>query len=203
MKQSVFSRLLGILLVLLVGLLISSCSKSTPAVAPNQTHRTTVSTFKVHSTTTVTESTTSSTLATSSSVQVCNDMTASVQSPMVSAGTIVELVYLKNIASYPCTIDGYVNMELQNSSGSLLKVSNIDTPVYKSSQYPQSIYLPKNDTVSFYFSYSDVPVGSSDSCAPSSKALLILPKSSQTVVVPLNIAPCNYGQIKISPIFYA
>jgi hypothetical protein len=116
-----------------------------------------------------------------------------------AAGSSVESITLGNTSSTTCTMEGFPNLQLEDSGGAQLPtnvehgggIANFQQPV-------TTVSLAPGGVATLLVSHPNVPTG--DETCPKAAALLIQPPGSSGVVrVSMDIAPCG-GRLNESPI---
>ena len=117
-----------------------------------------------------------------------------------AAGTIVFSVALRN-GGARCTLQGFARLQMYAGSGRPLRtrVQHGNVPGV-SQAVPRLVTLPHRGRATIVIAYSDVPVGNERRC-PTARSLGIrLPGVAGRIVVHLELAPCNRGLLRESPI---
>jgi hypothetical protein len=188
--------------VVLCGAVLGACSSS-----PSSTSTTpTVPRASTTTSTAVSTSSSSSTSTTSGGPARCptSSLTGSFVGSSGAAGTLETTVALKSTSATTCVLSGYPGLQLLTSAG-----ANLPTTVVRGGNYgftnmtPTTVTLSTGQTAYFNIGYSDVPVGTEQTC-PSSPSLEVTPpNASDHLVVAVTLAPCGGGTLVVSPVFSA
>ncbi|HVB92178.1 MAG TPA: DUF4232 domain-containing protein [Acidimicrobiales bacterium] len=159
---------------------------------------------------------TSSSLSTTSSTPgttvpgkpTCSNVTATAGQMQGAAGTITGVITLVNRSTVSCTTMGYPAMVLRNAGGTALPVSMVDGLTVQISAAanaaPSSVTLAPAAAAAFTYQLSDVPSGTETSCPESTTMSATAPgATSGSPPIPLVLAPCSHGTIRVSPVYAA
>jgi hypothetical protein len=189
-----------------VGLIAAACS-SKPG-----TNTTTGTTGGSHQTTSTTASTsvTSTTAGTTTTtgISACAQVTATPGQTQGAAGTIVGTITLAPVGTATCTMEGYPVLARFSSTGATVPITIVDGLTVDLSgpptQPPSEVTLSSTQQAEFTFQYSDVVTGNETSCASSTTVSVTPPgASTASAQVPLTMAPCDNGTVKVSPVYAA
>lgn len=115
-----------------------------------------------------------------------------------AAGTILNTLQLVNIGSVPCTVQGFVTVQMFDAGGTALPT--IDVPgggILARPPGSSPILLAPGAASPFGLAWSDVPVGTETTC-PTSATLGITPPSTTTALsLALEISPCGGGTVNV------
>jgi hypothetical protein len=103
-------------------------------------------------------------------------------------------------------MEGYPGMQLLNASGAPIATTVIRGggpafPTAAANAGPAPVSLAPQQTATFSFSYSDVPVGNESSCPTSAESEITPPNDTAHAVIPLSIAACGNGTVHVSPVY--
>jgi hypothetical protein len=129
-----------------------------------------------------------------------------------AAGTIYASVTLTKTSSGQCALKGWPLLTLQDRTGQVLPSSTVQLPTVNSQiQFPDSranaapslVTLRKGSTTTFSLAYSDVPTGNETTCGAATTISVGLVRGASTVPVTPDYpqAPCNHGQVWVSPFY--
>jgi hypothetical protein len=161
------------------------------------------------STSTSTSSTTSSTVV---SACASDQFTGRLEAGQGATGTIYDAVVLTNTSSSTCTITGWPVLTLYKASGSpLANAVIIDATtgfeiIGSVPSSPVTFPVAPGGNARFELAFSDVPVGSQDTCPTVNHLDVQLPGDStptDALVVSGGgfFAPCGQPQVRVSPYF--
>ena len=159
-------------------------------------------------TSTSTPSTSSGTgVSTATTRCTASQMVADHTSPKIAAGTVGEAFTLKNVSSATCTIDGYPDIQLYDSSGNAMPTATTRNGAYAfTSSTPTLLTVSPGNVVSFNVGFSGVGQSGSNSCPSASRVSVALPQGNfhypDMLTVNDSINPCNGGTLYVSA-FYA
>lgn len=185
------------------GLCLAACSSS-PSSSSNQTTTSTHHATTSSSTTSTSNATTTSSTAVAS--PACSHISAAAGQGQGAAGTITGVVTVTNTGTSPCTVDGYPTIALYSGSGAPLTVTIVNglsvSVSPQASAPPSSVTIAPSSTAQFAYQFSDVPTGAEAGCPSSEQATTTMPgASASSPYFALNIAPCNNGTIRVSPVY--
>jgi len=214
------SRTLLIVSTILAGAVLAACSTSsvpkasakaarssahTPSVAPKPTSvpaaTSTPASSNLSSPSSSSSSSSSSTTTTACAVQT---LSGSVTGTEGGAGVLETTIALRNTGSITCTLDGYPGLMLLGAGNAQLATDAVDGgPLAFESVSPSLVSLAKGATAYFNVGFSDVPSGGESSCPSATGLQIIPPGATEHLVVPMQLQPCNGGQLHESAIFGA
>jgi hypothetical protein len=121
-----------------------------------------------------------------------------------AAGTIETTVALKSTSATPCVLSGYPGLQLLGPAGASLPTQVVRKGGYSfTSMAPTTVTLANGQSAYFNIGYSDVPVGTEQSCPSSSSLEVTPPDATDHLVVPAVLSPCGGGTLVVSPVFPA
>ena len=128
-----------------------------------------------------------------------------------AAGTIYASVTLTKSTTGSCTLEGWPLLTLQDKLGAILTSSTLDVPASDNSfQFltarandpPATLTLSQNGTAEFSLAYSDVQTGTTACPDAVTLSVQFVAKGSVIDVTPAYaVAPCNNGQVIVSPFY--
>jgi hypothetical protein len=123
-----------------------------------------------------------------------------------AAGTIVDTFRVANTGTGPCTLYGFVGMLMLGSAGQALPTRVVRNGGFFETQAgPGQFLLQPATAASFQAAWSDVPhTDDPQGVCPQAAQLEITPPDEfDHVIIPVNnwnLAPCNAGEIDVTPI---
>jgi hypothetical protein len=164
--------------------------------------------------TTPTSSSSSSSSSTSSTLRPLAECTGSALSGVLAssngaAGTIELTFQVTNESGLGCTLHGYPQLQLLSANDDRLTTTTIDAGITFADAPPAANEPAKTWRIkagaqaTFVAQYSDVPVGSEQSCPMASSVNVYPPGSSVPFNVAVQLSPCDFGTVNVSPFFAA
>jgi hypothetical protein len=123
-----------------------------------------------------------------------------------AAGTIVDTFRVANTGQAPCTLYGFVGMLLLGSSGQAMPTRVVrNGGIFETEAGPSQFVLQPATAASFRAAWSDVPHANDTggACAQASQLEVTPPDEFDHLVITVasfNLAPCNAGEIDVTPI---
>ncbi|TMC04813.1 MAG: DUF4232 domain-containing protein [Chloroflexi bacterium] len=121
-----------------------------------------------------------------------------------SRGTIVDTFRVANTQTSACTLYGYVGMLMLDGSGGSMPTRVVrNGGIWSTEAGPSQFLLQPGTAASFRAAWSDVPHGSETTCAQAARLEITPPDEFDHVTIPVtgwNMAPCNAGEIDVTPI---
>jgi len=123
-----------------------------------------------------------------------------------AAGTIVDTFRVANTGRAPCTLYGFVGMLMLDSSGQPMPTRVVRSGGIFDTQAGPSLFLLQPATAaSFQAAWSDVPHTNDPpgACPQAAQLEITPPDEFDHVIIPVtgwNLAPCNAGEIDVTPI---
>jgi hypothetical protein len=188
------------------GMIMAGCSSGPGhgSSAPT-TPQTSTSTTSAPGTSNPATSTTAATTTTSGGAGACTGFSITAGQTQGAAGTITGTITLAQTGPH-CTITGYPSITLFSPSGTVLPLTLADgLTVHVSAPAnapPAPVALTATGTAQFTYQYSDVPTGSATSC-PRSATVSVTPPGSSAATAPIALvmAPCDDGNLRVSPVY--
>ncbi|MHB8262183.1 MAG: DUF4232 domain-containing protein [Acidimicrobiales bacterium] len=134
-------------------------------------------------------------------------LAASHTSAKSAAGTVGEGFTLKNVSSTTCTVDGYPDIQLYNSSGNAMATTTIRNGSSGfTAQTPAALTVSPGSEASFNIGFSGASSSpSSGTCSSSSQIAIALPQGTfhypSLLTVNDSIDPCNGGTLYVSAFY--
>ena len=120
-----------------------------------------------------------------------------------AAGTIFDTLQLTNIGDVPCTLDGFVTVQMLDAANNPLPTVTVPGGGMLSGRPdPSAFTLPSGASSQWVQAWSDVPHGGETTC-PMAATVEVTPPDTTTPIVVAGlsgIAPCNSGTIDVSPL---
>jgi hypothetical protein len=123
-----------------------------------------------------------------------------------AAGTIVDTFRVANTGHAPCTLYGFVGMQMLGGTGQPMPTRVVrNGGIFQTEAGPSQFVLQPGTAASFRAAWSDVPHtnDTAGSCAQASQLEITPPDEFDHLVIPVtnfNLAPCNAGEIDVTPI---
>jgi hypothetical protein len=121
-----------------------------------------------------------------------------------AAGTIVDSFRLRNIGTSPCTIYGFVGMQMLDASGRAVATRVVrNGGLFSTQAGPARFLLQPGTAASFQVAWSDVPHGVEGPCAEAASLVVTPPDEFDHRVISVsgwNLAPCAGGELDVTPI---
>jgi hypothetical protein len=122
-----------------------------------------------------------------------------------AAGTIVDTFRVANKGTAPCTVYGFVGMQMLDAAGRSLPTKVVrNGGIFSTQAGPSSFVLQPATAATFQAAWSDVPHGSETTCPPAAQLEVTPPDEFDHVVIPVaggwSLAPCGGGEIDVTPI---
>jgi hypothetical protein len=131
-------------------------------------------------------------------------LSGSVAGSSGAAGTIETTVALKSTSATPCVLSGYPGLQLLDSAGASLPTQVVRKGGYSfTSMAPTTVTLSNGQSTYFNIGYSDVPMGTEQSCPNSTSLEVTPPGATDHLLAPAVLSPCGGGTLVVSPVFPA
>ena len=123
-----------------------------------------------------------------------------------AAGTIVDTFRVANTGRAPCTLYGFVGMLMLDASGTPMPTRVVrNGGIFETEAGPSQFLLQPATAASFRAAWSDVPHtnDTGGACAQAAQLEITPPDEFDHLVIPVNgfnLAPCNAGEIDVTPI---
>ena len=121
-----------------------------------------------------------------------------------AAGTIVDSFRLRNIGTSPCTIYGFVGMQMLDASGRAFATRVVrNGGLFSTQAGPARFLLEPGSAASFQVAWSDVPHGAEGPCAEAASLVVTPPDEFDHRVIAVsgwNLAPCAGAELDVTPI---
>src|SRR5262249_20724883 len=121
-----------------------------------------------------------------------------------AAGTIVDTFRVANTQNTACTLYGYVGMLMLNGSGGSMPTRVVrNGGLWSTEAGPSQFLLQPGTAASFRAAWSDVPHVGESTCAQAARLEITAPDEFDHLIIPVNgwtLAPCNAGEIDVTPI---
>ncbi len=119
-------------------------------------------------------------------------------------GTIVATLRVTNTGLAPCSLYGFVGMQMLDAGGVPLPTRVVRNGGFFSTQAgPSRFVLQPRGSGTFQMAWSDVPHGNETTCPQAAGLELTPPDEFDHLLVPianLYLAPCGAGELDITPI---
>ena len=121
-----------------------------------------------------------------------------------AAGTIVDTFRIFNRSASPCTLHGFVGLQMLDSAGRPLRTMVVrNGGIFSTQGAPSRFTLPPGSAGSFRAAWSDVQHGAEGPCPAAAGVLVTPPDEYDHLSVPVsgwNLAPCAGGEIDVTPL---
>lgn len=187
-------------MVIVSGLVISSCSHNKALTSVSNTRLRSPSTT-VSTTVNTLSSSVVSTTQTSNLSSLCNQTVFKAETPQsaVAAGTIVTTFQFVNQGTQICDYSGYPKIEFLSAQNTVIPVKISTGLVPGVASNPGIVSVGPGSSISFAISYSDVTSGN-EPCQKTAKISVVLPNFSSPLIEPLSVIICSPQGVIVSPI---
>lgn len=120
-----------------------------------------------------------------------------------AAGTLESTFVLRNTSDSSCSLYGFPDAQMLDSSGSFLETQS----TVRGGTYPFTNFSPDHVTLApravayFNMGYTDVPTGSETTCPMSAQLLVTPPDDFSQLKIAFSATVCNQGRLTVSPVF--
>jgi len=118
-----------------------------------------------------------------------------------AAGTIFNTFRFVNDLSVPCTFSGFVGAQMLDAQNNPVR-----TQVVRGGDFltnlpgPALFTVPAGGAAEFTLSWSDVMVLNETTCPKATQLAVIPPDEFDPLIVPVMLAPCNFGTVHVSAV---
>jgi hypothetical protein len=163
------------------------------------------------STTSTSSSSSSSTSSTVPALAACTggDLSGVLTSSTAATGTVELTLQVTNESARGCSLHGYPQLQLLSANDDRLSTTTVDAGTTftgapaGANAPPRTWRIKAGAQATFVAQYSDVPVGTEQSCPMASSINVYPPGSSVPFNVAVQLSPCDFGTVNVSPLFVA
>ena len=187
------------LAVIALALLLAACEPAGPSAAPTPTS-------DASQTLGPSAAPTPTSGPTTSAIDRCHTggLTVASTGSQGALGTIVATLRVTNTGPAPCSLYGFVGMQMLDPGGVPLPTRVVRNGGFFSTQAgPSRFVVQPGGSGTFQMAWSDVPHGNETTCPQAARLELTPPDEFDHLLVPLTnlyLAPCGGGEIDVTPI---